>query len=351
MTQDPRIDSYFEDLPAYALGALDPDARLALEAHLEGCPVCSAELEELADASSALAALVPAVEPPPGVKDGLMSRLDREVALQRALGREASHGRASARTHAWTDRIGLFVIRTRLRYVATVLAVAGVVAISAGVLVTFNRVDDLETQLSSEATAVTQAMAISKGALAKSNLLDDRVDDLETRLSAEATAVTELAQSVTVPVDEPLTEAEDTKQTVSRLAAANERLQKILRDQMRLISLRSIASTRTTFFTGIGPADDAIGTLVTGHRSDASGILMVYGLPAMQPGYVYQLWLIYNGERRNIGTFVVDSMGYAWLKVMLPEGGVEYLRGGVTIEPVPGSSAPTGTKVLDITPR
>ena len=74
MTQDPRIDSYFEDLPAYALGALDPDARLALEAHLEGCPVCSAELEELADASSALAALVPAVEPPPGVKDGLMSR-------------------------------------------------------------------------------------------------------------------------------------------------------------------------------------------------------------------------------------------------------------------------------------
>jgi anti-sigma factor RsiW len=45
MTQDPRIDPYFEDLPAYALGALDPDARLALEAHLESCPVCSAELD------------------------------------------------------------------------------------------------------------------------------------------------------------------------------------------------------------------------------------------------------------------------------------------------------------------
>lgn len=34
------------DVAAYVLGALEPEERVRLEAHLRGCPVCAAELEE-----------------------------------------------------------------------------------------------------------------------------------------------------------------------------------------------------------------------------------------------------------------------------------------------------------------
>jgi hypothetical protein len=36
-----------ESIGAYVLGQLDPDERVAFEAHLEGCPGCSAEVEQL----------------------------------------------------------------------------------------------------------------------------------------------------------------------------------------------------------------------------------------------------------------------------------------------------------------
>jgi anti-sigma factor RsiW len=37
-----------EQLGAYALGQLDADARVAVRAHLDGCPACRAELAEIA---------------------------------------------------------------------------------------------------------------------------------------------------------------------------------------------------------------------------------------------------------------------------------------------------------------
>jgi hypothetical protein len=55
------------DVAAYVLGALEPDERVRLEAHLRGCPVCAAELQEF----RALPALLDRVRheelPPVGV--------------------------------------------------------------------------------------------------------------------------------------------------------------------------------------------------------------------------------------------------------------------------------------------
>jgi anti-sigma factor RsiW len=48
-----------ESLGAYALGKLPENERAGLEAHLEGCPACRAELESL----SAVAALLPLADP------------------------------------------------------------------------------------------------------------------------------------------------------------------------------------------------------------------------------------------------------------------------------------------------
>jgi anti-sigma-K factor RskA len=62
-----------DDLAIYALDALDPDERAAIEEHLAACPTCRAELEEH---RTTLARLVtPAEEPPPSVWAGIAQQL------------------------------------------------------------------------------------------------------------------------------------------------------------------------------------------------------------------------------------------------------------------------------------
>jgi hypothetical protein len=62
-----------ESLGAYALGHLPDEERAGLEAHLEGCPDCRAELESLAS----VARLLPLADP---------ERLDTAPSLPRGLG-------------------------------------------------------------------------------------------------------------------------------------------------------------------------------------------------------------------------------------------------------------------------
>lgn len=52
--------------PELALGILPGDQRSRALAHLDGCGACRHLVKELSDASDALLALAPAVEPPPG---------------------------------------------------------------------------------------------------------------------------------------------------------------------------------------------------------------------------------------------------------------------------------------------
>ena len=59
---------FADDDAAYVLGALDPGQRAEFERHLEGCPLCQAQVDELAALPAALAVADPAgwtSEPPP----------------------------------------------------------------------------------------------------------------------------------------------------------------------------------------------------------------------------------------------------------------------------------------------
>lgn len=61
-------DRYREELPAYALGTLAADERVALEAHLHGCAACREELAWLGPAVETLAISVPGRTPPRGLR-------------------------------------------------------------------------------------------------------------------------------------------------------------------------------------------------------------------------------------------------------------------------------------------
>jgi anti-sigma factor RsiW len=73
-----------ESLGAYALGQLSDDERAGLEAHLEGCPECRAELESL----TAVARLLPLADPeqlgtPPALPRGLGDRVMSSISGER----------------------------------------------------------------------------------------------------------------------------------------------------------------------------------------------------------------------------------------------------------------------------
>ncbi|GAB4467808.1 MAG: anti-sigma factor [Anaerolineales bacterium] len=74
MTHDPH-DPYRENIPAYALGALDADEAAALETHLQTCASCQTELAEYRALSDSLLTAVPPRQPPPASRRRLQNRL------------------------------------------------------------------------------------------------------------------------------------------------------------------------------------------------------------------------------------------------------------------------------------
>jgi anti-sigma-K factor RskA len=76
------------------------------------------------------------------------------------------------------------------------------------------------------------------------------------------------------------------------------------------------------------------------------GALIVDGLPPLEEGQQYQLWLIRDGQRTSGAVFSTDENSYGGTRIRAPLSLLEYSSVGITIEPEGGSAQPTGTKVL-----
>jgi anti-sigma-K factor RskA len=76
------------------------------------------------------------------------------------------------------------------------------------------------------------------------------------------------------------------------------------------------------------------------------GALIVDGLPPLEEGQEYQLWLIRDGERTSGAVFSTDENSYGGTRIRAPLSLLEYSAVGITIEPEGGSPEPTGTQVL-----
>ena len=92
-----------EELGGYVLGALEPDERDAVAAHLAGCPACAAEHARLAGLPALLRHAdgleIPAA--PPAVEERLLDRVARERGVggwSAGRGRAAAHGAGARRS-------------------------------------------------------------------------------------------------------------------------------------------------------------------------------------------------------------------------------------------------------------
>jgi anti-sigma-K factor RskA len=75
---------FADDLALYALGALPPAERTALEKHLSECPDCRRELQQLRGGTALLALSVSQQMPPARARQGLMSAIAAESHRTRA---------------------------------------------------------------------------------------------------------------------------------------------------------------------------------------------------------------------------------------------------------------------------
>ena len=89
-------DAYADDLAELALGVLTGRARAQALSHVESCPRCAEELEQLSRVADTVVQVAPEVEPPVGFEVRLFERMG--VADAR---RGAGSGRPAGCRPAW----------------------------------------------------------------------------------------------------------------------------------------------------------------------------------------------------------------------------------------------------------
>ncbi|HEX3946256.1 MAG TPA: zf-HC2 domain-containing protein [Acidimicrobiales bacterium] len=95
-TPDPRCQAIHDDLAALATGTLTGRERAAVLDHLEHCPYCVAELEELSAVADELMTLVPEVAPPDGFAERTVALMKAEPKLVRPPARQPAFRRVLA---------------------------------------------------------------------------------------------------------------------------------------------------------------------------------------------------------------------------------------------------------------
>jgi hypothetical protein len=107
-----------EDLIAFSIGALEPNDERRVEEHAPGCAICTRELEALAPAVAVLGESVDQLEPPPELRERVLS----------IVRNEADAGRAPEPAAAPRPRRGMrqLILRPATGLAALALAGAGV---------------------------------------------------------------------------------------------------------------------------------------------------------------------------------------------------------------------------------
>ena len=107
---------------------------------------------------------------------------------------------------------------------------------------------------------------------------------------------------------------------------------------------RAVATGADAFFmSGEGHAAEASFMLVV--EADAAGaVLLMSGLPELDPGRTYELWVERDGTIVGVGTFEPDERGLAAVTIDASLNGIRQAM--ITIEPEGGSDAPTDGEVI-----
>ncbi len=119
----------------------------------------------------------------------------------------------------------------------------------------------------------------------------------------------------------------------------------LLWQRVNQLSGRPVTAMRIVALTNTKDSPKAVGSLML-NPSGEYGALVVDGLPKLDAGHQFQIWLKLGNERISAGVFSVNPDGYASLEISAPLPIIQYQSIGITVEPKGGSPGPTGVKVL-----
>lgn len=132
---------------------------------------------------------------------------------------------------------------------------------------------------------------------------------------------------------------------VARLREETAALRRELNDQRKMLAQIAAPGARLINISGTEHQPDAHGQFIA--RADgSSAVLTVTGLAPLEPGQVYQLWLVRGDTPVSAGIFEVDEDGWAVLQVTADVSPGSFNAIGVSIEPAGGSQLPTGDRVM-----
>jgi anti-sigma-K factor RskA len=348
-------DEVLERLPAYVLGALEPDEAAAMDEYMEAQ---RALMQRLAQADAATILLVHGTAPAPmraDAKSRLMARIEADArshagesaaatpapaafhtGIPEASGMAneatlpaAQSGMRSAAPAVRTaidanDDIAPWLHRLfRVRTLWNALAVASMVALLV-----------LAVAEARHFTRLNQAYAALQATQAENAAYQQRNEDL-----AEANLALQADNS------ELQGQINQLAQANAALLAQQEQLETELNLVVDRVNLMGSANDAAILF-GTEQSPDLQGAF---YLSGQNGMLVVHGLEPLPAEQAYQFWLVTpQGEQIPAGTFAVhENQEPTWATISLPQNPPPFAAVGVSIEPSSGSSQPTGPMLME----
>lgn len=284
-------DTSNSQLEAYALGALDAHERAVVEALLASSPEHRAELRQLREVVAMLPYAAAPASPPEAVRQRLFAR----IAADQAVAQPARPATPAPRRRAWA-------MPAALAFLAALVLALGGLTLSLGQTVA--GLDRTNRQLVDTLVQMQRTIAQTQG----------RQDELAAQLATSRAQIEQLN---------------------TRLA-----------EEQYVVSFVSAPGVATRALNAVAASQAARGQMYM-YPGESSAVVVFSGLPALQPGSVYQFWLADASGQVPGGTFAVDEHGIASLVVQAPREVNAYTQVMLTVEPAGGSDLPSEQVVLE----
>jgi anti-sigma-K factor RskA len=330
-------DQVLELLPAYVLGALDPEEMLAVDTYLTHNRALFDRLRQAELAAGQMAHTAPDAPLPATAKNKLMARVQADLSATGLADPEIKPVPAPAAPAPLTpqkpalvtphpeDRWAGFrraIGSTKLWTITAACMLAALVGISLYLNQVRSQLGTLQTKVNQLQTANTQLQETNESLQQQLITNQQQFDQASIRLDA--------LQSQT-----------------AELQTANSQLQQQVQSNQELLTFIGSGKLRQTVsLPGTEEAPAASGAFYLTNDNQIG--LVLRGLKPLPSNQTYQLWLIpADGSPAPAGLLSIQTENPAWLKLPAPaDAPADFTAVGISVEPAGGSPAPTGPIVL-----
>ena len=328
---DEQRQSIIDDIPAYALGALDEDAVRLVEELVEEDADAAVELAEMLETIGEVSARVGVATPPDSLRANLMSKVRGEAGVsEQAMAYSAlvSHIEKRIASDEVEDQAERVSIWERVSGMVT----AGRLAFATS-LASFAIVGIMALQLGADNVELNRKIADMQSEVNAANAYNqDMIDDMSS------------AQQLLTQAHDRISRQDE---EIVRMSAVNDALRASMNDQLSL----TYATLRNEYQSPDWQPDATMSqdgyAYLLEHQYQPVGALVIGGVEKAPPGEEYRLYLIGDADvpPDYVASFNMNEAGYGTILFELPSAlsdynGAHITRERITDPPDPSLAAP-----------